>query len=410
MLVTIRPLRIRGSSAHERHLPRSAGRPPGDAMTWCYHPETDSPSAQEAVDWIWASCLPSQSSTPDVLSNGNSARATPLSPLSAPDTSPLHQSGMTSQHSTPSPSPEQSTPCLQDTHASHSARPDSAKEKTTSGTCGQTSSGSSESLDQPCAGAFSRTSPDILASASTPCCVPYETWVSQLRLAYSQRKKSARRMKGSAFSSWPIAKALTGGANSNRDARGAGGPDLQEAAQNWPTPACRDHKGENSAAHLDNGTGRKHLDQLPNFVAHSFSRPDQATATSGLPSFEARRLSLLLYRSVILKPPRSISRPYCPPTRRDPSNPARSAFRRKTSYERWSEKRRKWWQSRRLSPSFVGWLMGWPPGHALCDCSETEWSRWQQHMRGELSQLPTASAGWIWKEPMAAIETQGELF
>lgn len=35
---------------------------------------------------------------------------------------------------------------------------------------------------------------------------------------------------------------------------------------------------------------------------------------------------------------------------------------------------------------------------------------WQQLMRGALCQLPTASAGWIWSEPIEAPETQGELF
>ena len=52
---------------------------------------------------------------------------------------------------------------------------------------------------------------------------------------------------------------------------------------------------------------------------------------------------------------------------------------------------------RRLNPLFVGWLMGWPIGHALCACSETEFSHWQQRMRGALSQLPMASAPWIWR-------------
>ena len=52
---------------------------------------------------------------------------------------------------------------------------------------------------------------------------------------------------------------------------------------------------------------------------------------------------------------------------------------------------------RRLNPLFVGWLMGWPIGHALCACSATEFTRWQQHMHGALSQLPTASGPWIWQ-------------
>jgi len=48
----------------------------------------------------------------------------------------------------------------------------------------------------------------------------------------------------------------------------------------WPTPAARDYKGANSRAHCKvNGTGRKHMDQLPNAVAHGF-RPETNGALS----------------------------------------------------------------------------------------------------------------------------------
>ena len=57
---------------------------------------------------------------------------------------------------------------------------------------------------------------------------------------------------------------------------------------------------------------------------------------------------------------------------------------------------------RRLNPLFVGWLMGWPIGHALCACSATEFTHWQQHMRGALSQLPMASGPWIWRPSAGA--------
>lgn len=57
---------------------------------------------------------------------------------------------------------------------------------------------------------------------------------------------------------------------------------------------------------------------------------------------------------------------------------------------------------RRLNPLFVGWLMGWPIGHALCACSATEFTLWQRHMRGALSQLPMASGPWIWRPTDAA--------
>ena len=52
---------------------------------------------------------------------------------------------------------------------------------------------------------------------------------------------------------------------------------------------------------------------------------------------------------------------------------------------------------RRLNPLFVGWLMGWPIGHALCACSATEFTLWLQRMRGALSLLPMASGPWTWR-------------
>lgn len=55
--------------------------------------------------------------------------------------------------------------------------------------------------------------------------------------------------------------------------RGKRQVDLGSQTAHWPTPAARDYKGENGEDHLTNGTGRKHLDQLPNFVAHLWATP-----------------------------------------------------------------------------------------------------------------------------------------
>jgi len=105
----------------------------------------------------------------------------------------------------------------------------------------------------------------------------------------------------------------TASANSNRTTKRAPshgenhGEVLAGQAASWPTPAARDAKGANSEAHVTtNGSGRMHLDQLPNYVAHAFSRPAQ-NPNSG-----------------------PTSSPPCPTSRR------------------------------RLNPAFVCWLMGWP--------------------------------------------------
>jgi hypothetical protein len=67
----------------------------------------------------------------------------------------------------------------------------------------------------------------------------------------------------------------------NQTGNGAG-PDLAMVAKQWPTPAARDYKGANSADHLENDTGRLHLDQLPNFVEHIWSTPRSSDGTRPL--------------------------------------------------------------------------------------------------------------------------------
>lgn len=42
---------------------------------------------------------------------------------------------------------------------------------------------------------------------------------------------------------------------------------------------------------------------------------------------------------------------------------------------------------RTLNPQFVEALMGWPTGLSVLGCSETEWSRWRERMRSELSRI-----------------------
>lgn len=166
---------------------------------------------------------------------------------------------------------------------------------------------------------------------------------------------------------------------------GSGGTPLPAQAANWATPAARDAKGENAAAHLTNGTGRKHMDQLPNQVAHGFPHPGPMTTPHGVPSSAWRPISRRLLRSAI-----SSVEP--------------------TTWRRWLRKGA--WRKRRLNPIFTAWLMRWPGGLALCACSETELILWRQDMRGALSALPTASAPWIWKPPAetAPVAVQGDMF
>lgn len=116
---------------------------------------------------------------------------------------------------------------------------------------------------------------------------------------------------------------------------GAGMP-LTVAASSWPTPASRDAKGENSETHATlTGGGRKHMDQLPNFVAYS---PQVRAIPAGLTS-SASGLNL----------PR-----------------------------------------RRLNPNFAEWLMGWPTGWTVPDptaCGASETALWRSKLDAQLSRL-----------------------
>lgn len=135
---------------------------------------------------------------------------------------------------------------------------------------------------------------------------------------------------------WPTPMASS---NENRTTRHAPthgvsrGRTLAGEAAAWPTPAARDYKAANGEAHLEAGTGRKHLDQLPNFVRFL---PGPPSTTSG--------------------PPSSDSTPNCPPP-----SPSRSDVRKV------------------LNPNFVDWLMGLPIGWSDCESTVTpSFPSWQR--------------------------------
>lgn len=96
---------------------------------------------------------------------------------------------------------------------------------------------------------------------------------------------------------WPTPRTITGGAESAQRKQElgrteSGGSDLQSAAANWPTPATRDYRSPNAASHMDRSTGAKHLDQLPNFIEHSFlPAPPTSTLGGKSPSGCTRRLN-----------------------------------------------------------------------------------------------------------------------
>ncbi|XAI96804.1 hypothetical protein [Synechococcus phage Ssp-JY39] len=278
------------------------------------------------------------------------------------------------------------TASLAASRANRIASPAASAAASTTATCGPTPAGSSSSRDA--GSSSSRTWPGCSRRGLTKSLEPKEfgetfvSLVSRWRADCSRRRKLATRRNGNGLSSsaWPTASAtfLTGDdadlfqqraarlreKHKGRTGNGAG-MTLATAAQNWPAPAARDHKGANGPNHMLNGSGRLHLDQLPNFVAFLWKTPrahevGQYTRDHGDPTKE--RLSLT---------GQACSLPV-PTTTTDGA--ASSTLRRS------------------LNPLFVEWLMGWPPGWTLLAwtdfaCSATELSRFKQLMRSALSQL-----------------------
>ena len=146
-----------------------------------------------------------------------------------------------------------------------------------------------------------------------------------------------------------------------------GEPKLSAQAIQWPTPAAQNWKGS-SPDSVTRADGKSRMDILHYRAEQGFTHPDPVITPLGLRPSHHAPISRPLWASMIASHGRAVSRKVLKARAR-----------------------------RRLNPLFVGWLMGWPIGHALCACSATEFTLWQQHMRGALSQLPMASGPWIWR-------------
>lgn len=244
----------------------------------------------------------------------------------------------------------------------------------------------------------------------------FQSLVSRLREDCSRREKLARLTVANAYSSlpWPTTSASFNAGDEperfkERAARlkakhnsgNGAGMTLATAANvfqgsAWPTPAARDYKGANSSEHLDVASGRKHLDQLPNFVAHLWQTPAVADTTGGRMTRSGSRSNEMLLKGQAA----DLSRQWMTPrshevgqyqySRGDKTKPVATltgqAFSRpdqptkmlgaESSNDR-----------RALNPRFVEWLMGWPPMWTNSACSATALSHFKQHMRSALSQL-----------------------
>ena len=167
---------------------------------------------------------------------------------------------------------------------------------------------------------------------------------------------------------WSTPKATDGAKGGPGQSYGSGGtPPLPAQAAQWPTPAAQNWKGSSEAS-ITRADGKSRMDILHYRAEQGFTRPDPAITRGGQQFSPHAPISRPLWASMIASHGRVVSRRILKGRSR-----------------------------RRLNPLFVGWLMGWPIGHALCACSATEFTLWQRHMRGALSRLPMASGPWIWR-------------
>lgn len=249
-------------------------------------------------------------------------------------------------------------------HASRTAWPAHEKASKTTGGSGPPSHDLLATLER--GSWFAKTSQaSFLPVDSLPFSQTWPRWGSVWSGECYQRPAWVPRTAASESSSWPTCRSSDGnkGGPNSRDSSGslhltssaaqwqtpkandsekrgdiANDPRKGVVAQamNWPTPASRDAKGANSELHCtETGGGRKHMDQLANFVAHS--------SPQALPTPDG--------------PPSSNDGPTSPP---------------------------------RLNPAFVFWLMGMPFWWGSPDpisFAQQEMASWRCALRQRLSAL-----------------------
>ena len=208
------------------------------------------------------------------------------------------------------------------------------------GTCGPTFDALCQKYSQD--SASSRTSQttfdwDLKKSEET-----YEDLATRLSRESLARRKWARLISESDCSSWPTAKTPSGGSNSKRKERGAGGADLQEAAAQWQTPATDSFRSRGGDRKNEQG-----LDQQ----ARTWATPSCRDADKWQKK-PKRKGQIQLSAQAYSHPVQGIP----------------------TDGNMYSK------QIRRLNPLFVEWLMGLPRGWTSCGPMEMQSFRLWQRM------------------------------
>jgi hypothetical protein len=128
---------------------------------------------------------------------------------------------------------------------------------------------------------------------------------------------------------------------------------LENQAAMWPTQTSLSFDGSHQPG--NSRSSNRTLELASTLQALKISTPGQQL-------WPARRVSLRLYRMLMS--------PRCPDWRR---------------LVRWARRSTR----RKLNPSFVEWLMGWPPGWTSSECSVTAFIHWRSAMASALSSMST---------------------
>ena len=166
---------------------------------------------------------------------------------------------------------------------------------------------------------------------------------------------------------WAAPKVLQGGPNSNREARGAGGPDLQEQVQNWSSPKASDP--EKAGPNMRGSKGDVPL-------------PGQAVQwIAPMASDDGQKVTSVAHQKMLCNQAAS----FLPPSSPDRQTAGGSMSSTDSPNSNQPSVKRK------LNPIFVEALMRWPTGLSGFERQETAWTRWWLLMPSFLSALYSAS-------------------
>lgn len=184
----------------------------------------------------------------------------------------------------------------------------------------------------------------------------YRPWATRLRRESSQRRRSARRIFGSASTSWPTARAHEAG-DYQYDQGNHDSPrmTLDGAVKNWPTPTVDD----SSNVTRQSGAQKSLTRDIQAWPAPNANEDSYRLQGDSQQSRSLTPAALLFRQALAIETAGA-----------NTSDSADLRLLRPV-----------------LNPSFVEALMGWPGGLTDYTSSETELYPWQQRMRSLLSLL-----------------------